>query len=79
MGHMIQLNDTYIKKQIYRTAIEIKSPYNDGFIAWAYKKQLYELKWAIEGVLNQSPNFSQLEDEFIKQHEHGIIVNILKR
>lgn len=54
----------------------VKSPYNDGFVQWGVKQQLYQLKWLIDQQLNSSPKFSP-EDEWLKEQEQQKIMQIL--
>jgi hypothetical protein len=51
---------------ICKTASEASSPYNDGFTASGYKKQLYEIKCLIEDLYPDLPTFVG-EDEWEKE------------
>ena len=47
---------------------QVASGYNDGFTQWACKKDLIRVKYALEEMLENSPNFGG-EDEFIAEME----------
>lgn len=67
-----------IISQINRLSTNCSSSYTDGFTAWELKKDLYQLKSVIDRALKGSPNFGNLEDEWLKEQEQKHIINILK-
>jgi hypothetical protein len=67
-----------IATQIHALARECSSPYNDGFTAFDCKKDLYQIKFLVDQALNNSPNFSSLEEEWLTEQEKKRIIKILK-
>ena len=59
---------------VRNSAAEARSPYNDGWIAMACKKDLVELKWLIEDLLQDCPTF--VGEEVWEQER---LVELLKR
>ena len=57
-----------VQHQIYISGVELNSPYNDGYVQWEIKKDLHKLKWLLDEILKDSPEFVG-EDEFLKEHE----------
>jgi vancomycin permeability regulator SanA len=55
-----------VSHQIYMSGVELNSPRNDGFVAFEIKKDLYRLKFLLDQILKDSPEFVG-EDEFLKQ------------
>lgn len=69
------MND--ILNQIHALARECQSPYNEGFTAFELKKDLYELKFALDEAIKKSPTFHG-EDEWLTEQEKKRIIKILK-
>ena len=67
-----------IKHGIWAMRHECTSSYNDGFVAWGVKQELYELKWLIDESLRKCSTFAP-EAEWLKQKEQEKIIEILKR
>jgi hypothetical protein len=67
-----------IATQVHALARECSSPYNDGFTAFDCKKDLYQIKFLVDQSLNNSPNFSSLEEEWLTEQEKKRIIKILK-
>ena len=67
-----------IATQVHALARECSSPYNDGFTAFGCKKDLYQIKFLVDQALNDSPNFSSLEEEWLTEQEKKRIIKILK-
>ena len=55
-----------VSHQIYITGVELNSPRNDGFVAFEMKKDLYRLKFLLDQILKDSPEFVG-EPEFLEQ------------
>jgi hypothetical protein len=55
-----------MKHWLHKMSREISSPYNDGFTASGFKKELYELKCLIEDLYPDLPTFVG-EDEWEKE------------
>lgn len=78
MGFQKKWNIQDISFQIHKCALELNSPYNDGYTAWGCKKDLYELFFLLQGILDQSPKFSHLEEEYLKFKDQEKIIKILR-
>jgi hypothetical protein len=66
-----------IAQQINTAAYECASPYNDGFVGWGVKQDLYRIKWILEDALNRCPHYAP-EDEWLREHEKQKVIKILK-
>lgn len=64
--------------EIRHASFEASSPYNDGFTQWGIKQDLYQLKWLLDDVIKQCPDFGTIEAEWLTQQEHFRLINILK-
>lgn len=60
--------------QIRKCAAEASSPYNDGWTAMDCKKELVNLKWLIEDLLEDCPTF--IGEEVWEQER---LVHLLKK
>jgi len=54
------------------------SSYNEGFSAWGCKRDLLTVKYALDTMLEQTPYFSHLEEEFHEKMAQEKVWNILK-
>ena len=55
-----------VSHQIYITGVELNSPRNDGFVAFEMKKDLHRLKFLLDQILKDSPEFVG-EFEFLQE------------
>jgi hypothetical protein len=76
MGHKKQIDVASVAGQINAAAYECNSPYNDGFIGWGYKQDLYRIKWILEDALCRCPTFS-FEKEWLREEEKKKVIRIL--
>jgi hypothetical protein len=67
-----------ITSQVHSLAREISSPHNDGFTQWHCKQDLYQIKQVVDQALAKSPNFGELEQEWLHEQEKKHIIKILK-
>jgi hypothetical protein len=67
-----------ITSQVHSLAREISSPYNDGYTQWHCKQDLYQIKQLVDQALARSPDFGDLEQEWLHEHEKKHIIKILK-
>ena len=67
-----------ITSQVHSLAREISSPYNDGYTQWHCKQDLYQIKQLVNQALARSPNFGDLEQEWLQTQEKKHIIKILK-
>ena len=63
---------------IWSMRAEMNSPYNDGFVTWPIKQDLYRLKWLIDESLAQASTYAG-EEEWLKEQEQQKIMRILKQ
>lgn len=77
MGFKKPMDYNQVHHQVYMAGVELHSPYNDGFVQWELKKDLYKLKWLVDAILKDSPTFND-EEEFLKQHEKEVMWRKLK-
>jgi len=57
---------------------EICSPYNDGYVTWELKKELYDIKWLLEEMLKRQPTFTD-EEEWLEEQSKKKVWSELKR
>lgn len=76
MGFIKRWDAVDICRQINTAARECSSPYNDGFVAWQAKQDLYKILWAAELALKSCPEFS-LESDWLKEQEKTEVWNSL--
>ncbi len=67
-----------VQHQIYMAGVELYSPYNDGFNQFEIKKDLYKLKWLIDSIMKDSPEFAG-EKEFVEEHEKIVMWKTLAK
>jgi hypothetical protein len=67
-----------VANQLRALSRECSSSYNDGFTAFELKKDLYQIKELVDQALNNSPNFGELEQEWLTTREQKRIIKILK-
>lgn len=51
-----------LKDHLRQLMIECKSPYNDGYTAASYKKQIWQMKCWIEDIYANLPKFDEEKD-----------------
>jgi predicted patatin/cPLA2 family phospholipase len=67
-----------VTSQVHSLAREISSPYNDGYTQWHCKQDLYQIKQLVDQALARSPDFGDLEQEWLQTQEKKHIIKILK-
>jgi|TARA_R110000851_G_scaffold35421_3_gene93169 hypothetical protein len=75
---MPDMDVPYCTSQIRKAIIEMNSPYNDGYLAWGIKQDLYLLKFMLDKVIADAPTFVG-EDEWLKDKEQEVMMEILKK
>ncbi len=78
MGFKKNWDVASILSQVYSLSRECSSVYNDGFTAFECKKDLYQIKEAIDRALQESPNFGEIEQQWLTEQEQKRIIKILK-
>lgn len=64
MSFKISWDAERIITELRRAHAQAASPYNDGFSAWHCKKDLLEIKYALDYMVQNLPNFSDLEAKY---------------
>ena len=77
MGFRKPMDYNSVHHQIYLTGVELCDPRNDGFTTFYLKQDLYKLKWLIEEIMKDAPEF-QGEKEFLTEQEKKIVWRTLK-
>ena len=77
MGFRKPMDYHSVHHQIYLSGVELNSPYNDGYVQWEVKKELYKIKWLVDSILKDSSTFSG-EEEFLKENEQKVMWKTLK-
>ena len=75
---MPDMDVPYCTSQIRKAIIEMNSPYNDGYLAWGIKQDLYLLKFMLDKVIADAPTFVG-EDEWLKDKEQEVMMEILTK
>ncbi len=78
MGFRKPMDYNSVSHQIYMSGVELYSPYNDGYVQFEIKKDLYKLKWLIDAMMKDSPEFGG-EQEFVTEHEKTIMWRTLTK
>jgi len=78
MGYKKNWDVRDVQIAISKCSAELKSPYNDGFTQWACKKDLYELYFYLQDIIDNSPKFTHLEEEYLKTKAQEILLAKLK-
>ena len=66
MGFRKPMDYNSVHHQIVMTGVELNSPRNDGFVAFEIKKDLHRLKFLLDEILKDSPEFAG-ESEFLQE------------
>ena len=77
MGFNKNWDKQEIISNIARMYHESTSPYNDGFVGFGIKKELYEIKWFLDMIMEKCHTYVG-EEEFLKEHEQEELLKILK-
>ena len=67
-----------IISQIYSISRECSSSHNDGYTAFGCKQDLYQIKSIVDTALSNSPDFGDLEKDWLQEQEKKRIIKILK-
>jgi hypothetical protein len=78
MGFRKRWDVSDISNQLHALARECRSPYNDGFTAFCAKQDLYQVKDLVDAALADSPDFGELEKDWLQEQEKKRIIKILK-
>jgi hypothetical protein len=77
MGFKKSWDATDVMSQISSLARECASPYNDGFVGWGCKQDLYKIQESVNDALRRCPTYVG-EQEWLTEQEQKRIIKILK-
>ena len=66
MSFRITWDRKLIENQLRAMSAQVNSHFNDGFIQWEIKKDLLEIKYLLDEILETSPTFSG-EPEYLEE------------
>ncbi len=78
MGFKKPLDVNDVKLQLLQAHTEICSPYNDGFVQWELKKEIYGIKFLLDEMIKRQPAFSD-EEEWLEEEHKKRVWSELKR
>lgn len=70
-------NVAEIENQLQRMYWACSDPRMDGFVTWGCKQDLYRVKFLVDELLKQCPEYS-VEAEWLREQEAEKIVKLLK-
>lgn len=76
MGYKKNYDVSSLAGEINRMTYECTSPYNDGFVAWGVKQDLYRLKWILDDALRRCSTFVG-EEEWLREHDKKKVIKYL--
>ena len=76
MGYKKSYDITDIARQINAASYESSNPYNDGFVGWGAKQDLYRLKEILDEAIRRCPKFS-LEKEWLREQDKKKVIKYL--
>lgn len=79
MTILIDNKSDIVVRELFKLYREVVDSRNDGFTQWGYKQSLIDLKFMLDNILNNCPNFGKYEDDYLNQKEQEKIVGILKK
>ena len=69
----------HILVDLQRLYFAASDPRADGFTTWEYKKDLHEIKFALEEMIRKCPSYADIESKWLREQEAEKIIRILKR
>jgi hypothetical protein len=69
----------YCTSQIRKAIVEMNSPYNDGYMAWGIKQDLYLLKFMLDNVIENAPTFGEQEETWLKEQSQAKMMQVLTK
>lgn len=76
MGFKYSYDITKAAREINACVYDVNDPFNDGFIAWGAKQDLYRLKWILDNALKRCVTFGP-EEEWLREHEKEQLIKML--
>ena len=68
----------HIIRDLAACTSEVRSAYNDGFLSWGCKQDLYRVKYALNQMLRDTPTFAG-EQQYVESLESMQTWEILKQ
>jgi len=78
MGFRSPMDYNSVSHQIYMAGVELYNHRNDGYVQFEIKKDLYKLKWLLDSMMKDSPEFVG-EKEFVDEHEKTVMWRTLAK
>ena len=78
MGFKKSWDVSNITSQIHTLSRECNSSLNDGFTAWVCKQDLLIIQQIVNDAVRSSPNFGEMEADWLKEQEQKRIIKLLK-
>jgi len=72
MGFRKPIEKSSVMMQMTSAYSYIKSPHSDGFSAWYTKQELYEIKFVLDEILKQCPEFTGEQEWLEEQHKKRV-------
>jgi hypothetical protein len=79
MGFRKPMDYHSVHHQIYLAGVELNSPRNDGYTTWAIKQDLYKIKFLLDEIMQTSPTYGDLEQEFLTEESKRQVWHILEK
>ena len=79
MGFHKPMDYHSVHHQIYLAGVELNSPRNDGYTTWAIKQDLYKIKFLLDEIMQTSPTYGDLEQEFLTEESKRQVWHILEK
>jgi hypothetical protein len=76
---MPNMDVPYCTSQIRKAIVEMNSPYNDGYMAWGIKQDLYLLKFMLDNVIENAPTFGEQEETWLKEQSQAKMMQVLTK
>jgi hypothetical protein len=78
MGFRKPIDYNSVHHQIYMAGVEMNSSLNDGYTQWYIKEDLYKIKWLLDEIMADAPEFV-MEKEFLDEHSKVKMWRTLKK
>jgi hypothetical protein len=79
MGFRKPMDYNSVHHQIYLAGVELNSPRNDGYTTWPIKQDLYKLKFLLDEIMQTSPTYGDLEQEFLTEESKRQVWHMLEK
>lgn len=66
-----------IMDELRMIALNENDPYMDGFVTSKFKKELLEIYWYLEDLLENTSNYGNIEEEWLEDRQKQKMLNKL--